>query len=238
MSHKTHPKILRVRRTEDWLSRGFYKKNFPQYLEEDFMIRSFLEKKLPKGTIESIEIERGTTVLKIIIKTSRPALVIGRGGEGVEGLKKEIEKIFKKKKKKERELKKDIRILPKSARQNLVSSLRSEIKIEIVAARNSWGSAALSSQWIASQIEKRVRYRRVLKMALSRIMSSKEIKGARVEVSGRLNGVNIARTEWLQEGEMPRQKLRAVIDYNLSLAYCTYGVIGVKVWIYKGEKFE
>ena len=219
MSHKTHPKILRVRRTEDWLSRGFYKKNFPQYLKEDFMIRDFLEKKLPKGTVETIEIERGATTLKIIIKTSRPALVIGRGGEGVEGLKKEIEKIFTEKEKKDLTIKKDI-------------------KIDIVAVKNPWSSAALSSQWIAAQLEKRVRYRRILKISLSKIMSSKEVKGVRVQVSGRLNGVNISRTEWLQEGEMPRQTLRALIDYDLSLAHCTYGVIGVKVWIYKGEKFE
>jgi len=219
MSHITHPKILRIRRTEDWLSRGFYEKNFPRYLKEDFMIREFLKKKLPRGTIESIEVERGATALKIIIKTPRPALVIGRGGEGVEGLKKEIEKIFTEEKKKDREIKKDI-------------------KIEIIATKDPWSSANLASQWVASQLEKRVRYRRVLKMALSKIMSSKSVKGVRVEVAGRLNGVNIARTEWLQQGEMPRQKLRAIIDYGFSEAHCVYGVIGVKVWIYKGEKFE
>ena len=128
--------------------------------------------------------------------------------------------------------------MPRSYRQNLDFSLRSEIKINIIDVRDPWGSAVLASQWIASQLEKRVRYRRCLKMALSRIVSSKEIKGARVEVSGRLNGVNISRTEWLQEGGMPRQKLRAVIDYGTSIAYCSYGVIGVKVWIYKGDKFE
>ncbi len=217
MSHKSHPKILRIKQIENWLSRGFYKKNFPQYLKEDFKIRDFLKKKLPKGTLEEVEIERGATTLKIIIKTARPALVIGRGGEGVEKLKKEIEKILGKLKD---------------------STIKRDIKIEIVATKDPWSSAVLVSQWIASQLEKRVRYRRCLKMALSRIMSSKEVKGARVEVSGRLNGVDISRTEWLKEGEMPRQKFRAQIDYGFSLAHCTYGVIGVKVWIYKGEKFE
>ena len=210
MSHKTHPKILRMKRNEDWLSRGFYRKNFPQYLEEDFKIRTFLKKKLPQGTIENVEIERGAIVLKIFIKTARPALIIGRGGEGVKKLNKEIEKLIDKK----------------------------DIKIEILTVRSPWASASLASQWIASQIEKRVPYRRVLKMALSKIMSSKEVIGARVEVSGRLNGIAISRTEWLQEGELPRQKLRNVFDYAFSKALCSYGVIGVKVWMNKGEEFE
>ena len=108
MSHKTNPKILRVTKTEDWLSRGFYKKNFPQYLKEDFKIREFLKKKLPKGTIESVEFERGATILKIIIKTSRPALIIGRGGQEVERLKREIEKILALERKKTPTLKRNI----------------------------------------------------------------------------------------------------------------------------------
>lgn len=218
MSHKTHPKILKIKRIEDWLSRGFYEKNFPQYLEEDFKIRTFLEERLPRGIIEKIEIEREATLSKIIIKTSRPALIIGRRGEEIEKLKKNLEKILAEKKGK---------IGPKT-----------ELKIEIVEVKNPWSSAILVSQWIASQLEKRVRYRRALKMALRKIMDSKEVEGAKVEVSGRLNGIEIARTEWLQEGKLPRQNLRGVIDYGFSRACCTYGVIGVKVWIYKGEKFE
>jgi small subunit ribosomal protein S3 len=227
MSHKSHPKILRIRGTEDWLSRGFYKKNFPRYLEEDFRIRSFLEKKLPKGTVENIEIERGETSLKVIIKTSRPALIIGRGGEGVERIKKHITEIIKEIEKK---------YLPsgkKSAKENLP---KREIKIEVVTVKDPWASAKLASQWVASQLERRMPYRRTLKMALSKIMSVKGVKGARVEVSGRLNGVEISRSEWLQQGELPRQRFRADIDYGFSQAFCTYGVIGVKVWIYKGDK--
>ena len=222
MSHKTHPKILQLREAKDWLSRGYYEKKFPQYLEEDFRIREFLKKKLPQGALEAIEIEREKTSLKVIIKTARPALVIGRGGAGVEELKKEIEKILAKLKKGEKE-----EVSPKK-----------EIKIEVVEVKNPWTSASLVSQWVATQLEKRVPYRRCLKMALSRVMEQKEVRGAKIMVSGRLNGIEIARTEWLQQGNLPRQTVRSIIDYGFSQAFCTYGVIGVKVWLYKGEKFE
>ena len=220
MSHITNPKILRIRKTEDWMSRGFYKKNFPLYLEEDFKIRNFLIKNLPKGTIEGIEIERGSTFLKIFIKTARPALIIGRGGEEVKKIKKEIEKI----------------ITPLIKGKESIK--KQEVKIEILTVKDPWASASLASQWVALQLEKRARFRQVLKMVLSKIMFSREVKGARVQVAGRLNGVSISRTEWLQQGELSRQTIRAVIDYGFSTALCSYGIIGVKVWIYKGQKLE
>jgi len=221
MSHKVDQRIYRAKYVQDWNSRGFYHQKFPQYLEEDFLIRSFLEKRFPKGVIEKVEIERDQTSLKVIIKTPRPAFVIGRGGEGIEKIKKELKEILDKKIK---ERKKQV--------------LKRDIKIEVLEIRNPWHSASLVSQWIANQLEKRVPYRRALKMALSKIMESKDIQGAKVQVSGRLNGIEIARTEWLKEGKLPRHTLRADIDYGFSQAYCTYGVIGVKVWIYKGEKKE
>ncbi|PIZ00910.1 30S ribosomal protein S3 [bacterium (Candidatus Gribaldobacteria) CG_4_10_14_0_8_um_filter_33_9] len=220
MSHITNPKILRIRKTEDWMSRGFYKKNFPLYLEEDFKIRNFLLKNLPKGTIEGIEIERGSTFLKIFIKTARPALIIGRGGKEVKKIKKEIEKI----------------ITPLIKGKESIK--KQEVKIEILTVKDPWASASLASQWVALQLEKRARFRQVLKMVLSKIMFSREVKGARVQVAGRLNGVSISRTEWLQQGELSRQTIRAVIDYGFSTALCSYGIIGVKVWIYKGQKLE
>jgi len=216
MTHKTHPKILRIGINEDWLSKGFYRKKFPQFLEEDFKIRSFLTKKFPKTTIKDIEIERGATFLKIIIKTPKPAFIIGRAGDEVKKLKKEIEKlIFQLQKKKEE---------------------KKEIKIEIVAIKDPWSSAELTSQWVAIQLEKRTPYRRAIKMALSKVMTSKEAKGVKILVSGRLDGISIARKEWLQEGQLPRQKIKGIIDYGFSEAHCSYGAIGVKVWIYKGEK--
>ena len=217
MGHKVSQRILRIKEINDWSSRGFYEKRFPQYLKEDFNIRNFLEKRLPKGIIEVILIERGETSLKVIIKTSRPALIIGRGGEEIGKTKKDMEIMLKQEK----------GSLPKK-----------DVRIEVIEVKNPWASASLASQWIASQVERRVRYRRVMKMALSKIIASKDVKGAMIQVSGRLNGIEISRRESLKEGKLPRQNLRAIIDYGFSQAFCTYGVIGVKVWIYKGEEFE
>ncbi len=228
MSHRVHPKIYRIRGIEDWNSRGFYGKKMAQYLEEDFLIKKFLWKKLAEASVDNIEIERSENKLNIIIKTSRPGLVIGRGGEGIEKLKKMIEKEVLQKK----------NSIPRIAFQAIQDITPKEIKLEIREVKNPWFSASITAQWMAQQIEKRVRYRRVLKRALDKIITNKEVKGARVEVAGRLNGVEISRTEWLKSGQLPRQTLRADIDYALVQAYCTYGVIGVKVWIYKGEKFD
>jgi small subunit ribosomal protein S3 len=215
VTHRVHPKIFRIKEITDWNSRGFYEKGFSNFLKEDFEIRSFLTKKLPKGVIEKIEIERFPSKISVILFTARPGLVIGRRGEGIEALKSQLErKILKKDKK----------------------SPIKELKIEIIDVKDPWTSASLAAQWMAQQIEARVPYRRVLKQALSKITSRKEIQGARVQVAGRLDGVEIARREWLKKGKLPRQTLRANIDYGTSRAYCRYGVVGIKVWIYKGEK--
>jgi len=215
MAHKVHQKAFRIKETTDWDSRGVYnKKKFPQYLEEDFKIRKFLRKKLGKIGIERIEIERFPEKINVIISTIRPGFIIGRGGGGIERLKKELEKkVFERK--------------PKT-----------ELRLEVREIRNPWSSATLTAQWMAQQIEKRVRYRRVLKQALSKIMTSKGVKGCRVQVAGRLDGIEIARQEWLKQGRLPRQTIRAIIDYAQTEAFCTYGVVGIKVWIYKGEKFD
>jgi len=216
MAHKVHPKIFRIRDITDWYSRWFGKKNLPHNLEEDFRIRKFLEKKLRGVGVEKIEIERFPTKINVLIWTSRPGIVIGRRGEGIEKLKRDLkEKIFNKRKEK----------------------CPLELKLEIKEIRNPWASAKLAAQWMAQRVEKRLPYRRVLKQALSKIMANREVKGAKVQVSGRLNGVMIARTEWLKQGQLPRQTIRADIDYGTARAFCTYGIIGVKVWIYKGEKF-
>ncbi len=196
---------------KDWDARGFYEKNFSKYLEEDFRIRDYLERQLKLMRVGRIEIERFPAKINIIISTSRPGLIIGRGGEGLERLKKELKKRFFEKK---------------------------ELSIEVKPIKDPWASAALAAQWIAQQIEKRMSYKRTLKQALSKIMASRAVKGAKVQVAGRLNGVEMARTEWLKEGKLPRQTIRSDIDYGEASAFCTYGVIGVKVWIYKGDKLE
>ncbi len=216
MSHKVHPKVFSIRDISDWDSRGFYK-NFPLALKEDFKIREFLKKKLKDSSVQNIEIERFPGKTNVIINTARPGLIIGRAGSGVEELRKDIIK----------------NIFPLIKK----TDDKKELKIEIREIRNPWLSAAISGQWIASQIEKRIPFRRVLKQALEKIIANKEVKGARIEVSGRLNGAEIARREWLKKGQLPRQTIRADIDYAEQKAYCTYGVIGIKVWIYKGEKF-
>ena len=220
MAHKVHPKAYRLRRLADWSSRWLDIKNFPKYLEEDFKIREFVKNKIGKFGVEKIEIERFSGKLNIIISSARPGLIIGRAGSGVEELKKELEtKIFKNR-----------------AEQKLGEG--KEVRIEIREVKDVWSSAGLSAQYISQQIEKRFPFRRVLKQALDKIMSSRQVKGARVEMSGRLNGAEIARREWLQKGRLPRQTLRADIDFAKEQAFCTYGTIGIKVWIYKGEKFE
>lgn len=213
MAHKVHPKIFRVREVADWNSRWLNRKKLAQYLEEDFRIREFLKKRLEKIGIEKVEIERFPGKLQVYIFTARPGLIIGRGGRGVEELKRGLENAL-----------------------SLSVGKRRELKLEIREIKNPWFSAKLSAQYVAQRIEKRVPYRRVLKYALDKIMAVKGVEGSRIQVAGRLNGTEIARTEWLQRGKLPRQTIRANIDYAKARAFCTYGVIGVKVWIYKGEK--
>jgi len=223
MTHKVHPKAFRIRGMDDFNIRGFYGKKMPQFLEEDFLVKSFLRKKFADASVANIETEHSNNKINIIIETARPGLIIGRGGEGVETLKKEIEKIVNREARKKPSLKK-------------ISS--QQIRIDIREVKNPWISASLVSQIAAAQIEKRIPFRQVLKKNMERVMQNKEVKGIKMEVSGRLNGIEIARKEWLKQGRMPLQSIRADIDYYQTEAYCTYGAIGVKVWIYKGDKFE
>lgn len=215
MSHKVHPKIFRIRETADWDSRWLNKKRFSYNLEEDFRIREFLNKKLHKVGIEKIEIERSAGKLNVVLSSARPGLIFGRGGVGIEDLKKEIiAKILKK-----------------------VAGKKPELRLEVKEVRNPWISATLSAQFIAQQIERRTPFRKVLKQALAKIIANKEVKGLRMGVAGRLDGAEIARKEVMRRGQLPRQTIRADIDYGIAQAHCTYGDIGIKVWIYKGEKF-
>jgi|SRR3989344_577117 len=217
VSHKVHPKSFRIRGTEDWNIRGFYGKKMPQYLEEDFLIKDFLRKKLSEASVANIEIEHSANKLIVIIETARPGLIIGRGGEGVDSLRKEVEVKIQKK---------------------LKNKIAREIKIEIREIKNPWISVSLVGQMAAQQIEKRMPFRQVMKKSIERVITNKEVKGIRMEVAGRLNGTEIARREWLGQGQLPRNTIRADIDYSHNEAQCTYGKIGIKVWIYKGEKFE
>lgn len=231
MTHKVNPKAFRIKDLADWNSRWFDKKRSSQYLEEDFEIRRFFEKKIGKFGIEKIEIERFQGKLNIIVSSARPGLIIGRGGEGIEELKKELEKTLAKKKPS---------FAPAYAKVSAGTKTlegKKDIRIEIKEIKNPWLSASLSAQYISQQIEKRISHRRVLKQSLNKIAGQKGVEGCKIELAGRLDGNEIARTAWLKRGRLPLQTLRADIDYARAQAFCTYGVVGVKVWIYKGEKF-
>jgi small subunit ribosomal protein S3 len=211
MGQKINPFLYRLGVIRNWKSRWFDMNNYKQYLKKDIELREFLEKKLAKASIEDIIIERSVNAITIIIHSARPGIVIGRAGTGSEALKTEIIKKLK---------------------ENV------EVKLNIIEVRNPELSAKLVAQSIAEQIEKRSPFRRTIKQAIERTMQNKQAKGIKVSVSGRLNGAEMARVEWLSKGKIPLHTIRADIDFAKYNAYTTYGVIGIKVWIYKGEVFD
>ncbi len=215
MTHKVHPKIYRAHSTKDWESKGFYEKDFSGFLREDYEIRKLLRSILREMSVEKIEIERSSEEIGVIVYSSRPGLIIGRGGEGVKILKTKLEKKI-----------------------NSISKEKNrKIRLEIKEVKDPWLSAPLVAQDIARQLEKRLPYRKVVKQALHKVIMHKEVKGARIQVSGRLNGIEIARSEYFQEGQLKRETIRGIIDYGFEMARCSYGAIGIKVFIYKGEDF-
>lgn len=223
MSHKVHPKIFRIKGIEDWLSHGFYGNKPLKSVKEDYIIRTFLTNKLKESSVEKIEIDRFSNKTSAVIYSARPGLIIGRGGEGIEKLRLELLKeVFKKNDLGLKEL----------------SELGKRLKLEVREVANPWTSAVLVNQWIAQKIEKRTPFRKTIKQAIEKVMANKNVKGVKITVSGRLDGAQIARSEWLEKGRLPRQTIRADIDYGFGEARCTYGAIGIKVWIYKGDKFE
>lgn len=218
MGQKSHPKALRLGLIKDWDSRWLTNsKNFPLFLEEDFKIREYLRKNLKNALIEKIDIERLGSNIKITIRAVRVGVIIGRAGKGLEKIKKDLEKIIQKHRKEKK----------KEAVFNL------ELNVEEI--KKPTMSAQILAQTIAEAIEKRTPYRRALKKAIEEAKKNKEVKGVKIRVSGRLDGAEISRSEWLDWGRMPLQTFRADIDYGEATAFCTYGTVGIKVWIYKGE---
>ncbi len=211
MSHKVHPFSFRIGTIFDWKSKWLNKKNYSRYLKEDWILRSFIRKKLSQAGLKDIIIERSANSVNIIIYSSRPGIVIGRGGTGIEELKTAIEANLKNKK--------------------------TEVRLEIQEVKSPESHAQLVANNIASELERRIPYRRILKRTLDRVSQQKEVKGAKILLSGRLNGAEIARSEWLSYGKIPLGTLRADVDFAKARAYTTYGVVGVKVWIYKGLQF-
>lgn len=232
MGQKIHPFSLRLGIIKDWKSRWFDLKTFPVYLREDYIIRKLLEKKLDKMGLESVEIERVSGVISIIIKTSRPGLIIGRGGGGVEDLKKMLVKALNK-------TRKEILTSPSATnRHKEAAAKHPELKIQIEEIKKPESQPKIIANNIAEQLEKRIPFRRVVKQSLEKVMSQKEVEGVKIKVSGRLDGSEIARDEKFHKGKIPLATLRANIDYAQATAFCTYGTVGIKVWIYKGEVFN
>jgi small subunit ribosomal protein S3 len=216
MSHAVHPYSFRLGTLRDWKSRWFNLKKYPQLLKSDILLFEWLEKKMRGMYVEDINIERGPSTLHILIKTSRPGLIIGRRGEGAEKLKQDIKKFLGK----------------------LKLEIPSEIKLTIEEIRSPETRARIVSQMIAESLEKRLHFRRVMKQTIDKVMANKEVKGIKIALSGRLGGAEMSRREWLKKGQIPLQNLRADIDFARERAHLPYGDIGIKVWIYKGEIFS
>ncbi len=215
MGQKINPQSLRLGVTKGWPVRWFLKGNYKNHLEEDETIRKVIQKKINQAGIVAIEIERTSNNLRVIIQAARPGFVIGRGGKGIEDLTRTIEKSL-------REVRKN-----QKAKVNLSVNVEELKRSEI--------SAVYTAQQVAWDLEKRMPFRRVMKKYLDLIMQNRDCKGTKIWLSGRLGGAEIARREWLKVGTLPLQTLRANIDYGQATAFTTYGTIGVKVWIYKGE---
>ncbi len=216
MGQKIHPTSFRLGITKGWPVRWFIKGGYAKFLEEDESIRKTIMKKIGIAGISAIEIERTQGNLRIYIKAARPGLIIGRGGKGVEELNRAIANAL-------RRVRKTKAPIPMSV--NIEELKRSEI------------SAPYVAQQIAWDLEKRMPFRRTMKKYIEQVMQSKEVKGVKIFLSGRLDGNEIARREHLSRGSLPLQTLRADIDYGTATAYTTYGTIGIRVWIYKGEIF-
>lgn len=220
MTHRVHPTIFRIGVLNSWKSRWFHRKRFREYLKEDTLVRAWLERRLRAAHVERVEIERSPTAMHIIVKTARPGIVIGRGGEGAQKLKQEI-----------------ARVRARAGAGHESGEKQPEIKLTIEEVRSPETHAAIAAAMIADDIEKRLPFRRVLKTALEKIASSREVKGVKIALKGRLDGSEMARYEWGRRGRIPLATIRADIDYSEKTAYTAYGTIGVKVWIYKGDIF-
>jgi len=212
MGHKVNPTSFRLGNVLTWKSRWFRRgEEYRLALEEDYIIRKFILTKLKSAYVSSVEIERTANLINVYIITSRPGMIIGRAGGGIEKIQSELVKLV---------------------------NANKELKITIKEIKNPETSAAIVAQTIAEGLEKRMPFRRLMKQSVERSSANPEVKGIRVMVAGRLNGADIARTEHLSSGRLPLHTLRANIDFARFSALTTYGIIGVKVWIYKGEIFN
>jgi small subunit ribosomal protein S3 len=213
MGHKVHPKIFRMGVTNTWPSRWFARgEAYCRQLEEDLRIRAFIEHELKDGAVSKVAIERMRGVVAIAIHTGKPGFVIGRGAAGIEELRKKVQRLFFK-------------------------GRRVTLRLDVVEIPKGNLDACIVAQQVVSDIERRMPFRRVLKQTMERVKKSGAL-GVKIAVSGRLNGAEIARREWLGWGKIPLTSLRADIDYAQQTARTPAGSIGVKTWIYRGDVFE
>ena len=216
MSHRVHPYAHRLGVIRDWKSRWFsVDQKYRDFLKGDLLLREHLTKKLRGMYVGGVDMERNEKHFRVIIRTARPGMIIGRSGEGVAKLREDILTFMRKNK------------LPVSK----------EFKLDIEEIRSPESSAAIVGFMVAEGLEKRLPFRRVMKQTIEKVMANRDVKGVKVYLGGRLGGADMARTEVLRKGRVPLQTLRADIDYCREKAYMTYGVIGIKVWIYKGDIF-
>lgn len=217
MSHVVHPYSHRLGIIRDWKSRWFGdKEQYKEFLRSDVLLREYLEERLKGLYVSSIEMERSEKSFRIIIKTSRPGMIIGKSGEGSTKLKNDIIKKANK----------------------LGIRIPEEFKVDIEEIRSPESNAGIVSKMVAEGLEKRLPFRMVLKQTIEKVMANRDVKGAKISVSGRLGGAEMARKEEVKRGGIPLQTFRADIDFAKERAILPYGVIGIKVWIYKGEVFE
>ncbi len=216
MPHNVHPYAHRLIIMRDWRSRWFgVRGQYASFLKCDVLIRELLLKKMRGFFVGGVEIERGRKSIRIVIKTARPGLLIGKSGEGIVKIKNEILAFLKK--------------------ENLIG--QEELKLDVEEVKSPEAHAAIVAQMIAESLEKRMPFRRVMKQTLDKVMANREVKGIKVYLGGRLGGAEIARAEKMKRGRVPLQTFRADIDFARERAHMTYGDIGIKVWIYKGEVF-
>ncbi len=216
MSHTVHPYSHRLGIIRDWKSRWFAtKKNYPNILRGDLIIRNFIDKKLRGSYIADVQIERSEKALRIILETSRPGVIIGRSGDGTNKIKEEISKLLREK--------------------GLLGKV--EVKLDIKEIKSPESNAMIVAQMVAEGLEKRLPYRRVQKQMVEKVMANRDVKGIKITIGGRLAGSSIARSETRKLGRIPLQTMRADIDYAHYEAKLAYGKLGIKVWIYKGDIF-
>nr|YP_009545992.1 ribosomal protein S3 [Glaucocystis incrassata]ASQ39846.1 ribosomal protein S3 [Glaucocystis sp. BBH]ASQ40053.1 ribosomal protein S3 [Glaucocystis incrassata] len=208
MGQKINPIGLRIGIGQKHRSCWFANpKQYPTLVEEDYKIRQYFEKNLPNAGVTQIFIRRKANQIELELRTARPGIIVGREGNGLTTLRKALKKLLKNER---------------------------QIRLNIVEIKQVDSEASLMGEYIVQQLERRVSFRRILRQAISRAKRA-SVKGIKIQVSGRLNGAEIARTEWQREGRVPLQTLRADIDYSYREAHTIYGVLGVKVWIFKGE---